>query len=1439
MLVTTWAAAAAPLETEWGSEPLERISPTREQICLNGVWLFSPAVGSSLQNPPKSETGWGRIRVPGSWLESSWPRSLGAELMAGKGDQWSEGLQADKTISRAWFQRPLDIPSSWTGKRIALRFFGLGTDASVFVDGNEVGQVSYPGGEIDITNAVRSGSKSTLTVRVVTTGPETVAVLMGYADDGKKVANDIVARGILDDVFLEATPRGVRIDNVRIRTSFRNKSLEIEGDLAGTDGGGPWTVTAAILDENGKTIQRFTEAAAVPPGAESLRAKWAWDKPVLWSPESPTLLALALEVRDASGKVVDDFRESFGFREFWIDGRDFYLNGVKTRLRPAIHGTPTHVGVREVIDAYIDAYQQMGSNFVEMWPDDPEARTIMVYSRQFAKQASRKGLLMSAVAPHLNAIVQNATETELTDEAKQQFIEEATKRMLHDAGIINEPSVVLWGSSGNAFSPGYASGPIAPQNIGRLTIEDYPTGKSEGMNQTRARLGQSLVDLMKKIDPTRPIYTHHGGAVGDFPTQNMYLNLIPLQEREEWFSAWAQGGKRPYMVVEHGDPLSLTFLRGRSGFGNSIGSEAFPTEYVAAYFGPESYAQECDEFRTQLVKKFRGDQKYDGWWDASPILHGDNYQHLLSLFVKNTNRAWRTWGNSGGTISWELHDSGWATKEGEVPLPAFKPGTRGPYASVLATGLFRPFVQESQPILPAGKAHVETNQPVLAYIGGFDASNEGHGNGFAEKTHNFRGGSKLAKQIVLINDTETQQPFSAKWATAVSAQKVSNGSAEGSLAPGEIRFERFEVALPEISNGKADGAISLNARIGDVEQKDEFVFRVFAPVTPKVSDPVSLYDPAGDTARMLKNLGILTKPWEPGQVQKPNGLLVVGRHALEGQKNLPADIQEFIEQGGRCIVMAQDPHWLRENFGFRVSWHLSRRAFPVIQNHPALDGLDAEDLRDWSGSSTLVKSHPEWQKRGEGDPAVWNMEKPYAGWRWGNRGALSSAAIETPHHGGWTPVLACEFDMAYSPLIEKSIGDGWLALCFLDLEDQVDPDPAARRLAVQFFDYARSLKPQPALPTIGIGLGPWTKQLEGMGLVFSDASQLPSESALAIIGAEAKVTKEQLDAFLQLGGRAFVLPGSEKESSLGIQLRRKARFGGSSNVPDWPEARGLSVSDLRLRADISWPLLAGGCEIGADGLLGIRREGKGVAVFSQLDPAALDADKKTYFRFSRWRQTRAIGQLLGNLGARFNSDLILARGHGHSEIPLNKGWRAHLTQRHDAPGRFADRIQDPGITEAARSAVAPSFDDSDWKQVRAPRAWEDYGGEWFNADGEAVFRVELDIPANWEGRALEIGLGKIHAFDEIFWNGQSIGKTGTDVKDAHFVNRRYTVPANSVHAGKNHLAVRIYNDWSDGGFRGGAEDMFIRPARSGGGFYHVDYRDDFDFGDDPFRYYNW
>jgi len=229
-------------------------------------------------------------------------------------------------------------------------------------------------------------------------------------------------------------------------------------------------------------------------------------------------------------------------------------------------------------------------------------------------------------------------------------------------------------------------------------------------------------------------------------------------------------------------------------------------------------------------------------------------------------------------------------------------------------------------------------------------------------------------------------------------------------------------------------------------------------------------------------------------------------------------------------------------------------------------------------------------------------------------------------------LLECEFDLAYTPLMELDCGQGRLVVCTLDLEDHLIEDLAARRMAGRIIDYVLH---SPLSPQVGkavyLGGSTGAAWLDKIGVSYQPSATMASavgtdSAGLLLIGPDATFDATALTAYLDKGGKAFSLPRSQADGWLGVTLKpAAARFAGSLSVPAWPEARGLSTSDLRWRCYLDTPpwVLSAGADIGADGLIGRKTIGKGVAVYCQIDPDCFQADEKTYFRYTRWRATRA------------------------------------------------------------------------------------------------------------------------------------------------------------------------------------------------------------------------
>jgi len=1183
----------------------------RSQIYLNGTWQFVPAVGNP-QNPPVSPS-WGSIQVPGDWQEEK-SEFIPGIITRGTGKDW-ENFNS-KQLSKAWYQRNIDIPGQWTNRRIFIDLARVSTDAVIFVNGINCGQIAWPYGTIEITKAAKPG-QNTLSILVVAVSDENdKAVIMGpteiYTEKSK-----LQSRGIIGEVRVLSVPPGPLISDVFVQTSTRNKQVKLDVELTDVTQNGQVQLVAEMVDEKGKIEQKFTGTANVQAKPiQTVQIQWDWKNPRLWDVGQPNLYTLQLAVK---GSGIDtQYDQPFGFREFWIEGRKFFLNGTEFRLRPNLFSETWESGTVEVSDRLIDNYVKAGFNITEMWPWNHDERGRWHFRELFSERADLKGFPIMAPALDVTGIAwsEQWNNRQIIDRWKARMTAEMRRYR-------NHPSVLMWATSPNYFGNGDDQN---PRRIGRKKVEGTLGSVEDQRLRAKTPLGNEAFAAMKSADPTRPVMVHQGGTFGDVYSLNSYLNMIPLQEREEWISEWSKTGEMPYMVVEFGTPLHATMMRNRQGFNKVIVSEPWMTEFAAIYFGKQAYELETTAYKGKIREQFVKDQEYKSWHMSKDLDFAPAFQKLQKLFSTNTWRSWRTFGMSGGMIpwheghGWEVLDAGRA----KVDIGAFQPGRRGVYLKQVSKNLLHYWQPEAYKMHPAGEAIVNNNSSTLAWIAGVNQA-------FTAKNRSFFAGGKLAKQIVLINDTRAKQEFAFTWQVLVGGQEVGKGEKKGSIETAGTLFFPIDVALPNNISGKTDGEIRLTARVGEIPHSDTFAFRVFANQT-KVKDTLTIFDPVGKTSAMLKQLGYEVVPWNGSQV---SSLLIIGREAFSSGQNLPGNLETFVRNGGKAIVFSQRREWLK-NMGLRVAEHVSRRAYPVDTTHPAVSGLDGEDLRDWMGESTLVEAYPDTIQTGA---RLSPSNMPWYGWHWGNRGGVSSASIEKPHRSGWRPILESEFDLAYSPLMELDYGKGRLILNELDLEDHYSVDAGAAQLVQQIVSYGMN-SPVLGKPNkvVLIGGDGDAQKLDSLGVIYQRANSLSNDVGLAIVGTQANLKDADLRGYLNAGGKAFFLPRQVPVAGLGVGLQQAKDFGGSLGVPSWDEVKGLSASDLRSRSFYETWLIKSGGEIGADGLLSRVQVGKGVAIFSQIEPDSLNADTKTYLRFTRWRQTRANAQILANLGASFKTD---------------------------------------------------------------------------------------------------------------------------------------------------------------------------------------------------------
>jgi sialate O-acetylesterase len=135
-------------------------------------------------------------------------------------------------------------------------------------------------------------------------------------------------------------------------------------------------------------------------------------------------------------------------------------------------------------------------------------------------------------------------------------------------------------------------------------------------------------------------------------------------------------------------------------------------------------------------------------------------------------------------------------------------------------------------------------------------------------------------------------------------------------------------------------------------------------------------------------------------------------------------------------------------------------------------------------------------------------------------------------------------------------------------------------------------------------------------------------------------------------------------------------------------------------------------------------------------------------------------------------------------------------------------VQDEGNKGEALGYAKPELDLAGWKKMNEPQLWETAG---LNLDGSIWFRKEVEVPPSWAGRDLTLSLGPVDDYDTTYFNGERVGATGSETPSSYMVPRVYKVPGSLVRAGRNVVAVRVFDRMGGGGFGAPPGVMSLAP----------------------------
>ena len=388
------------------------------------------------------------------------------------------GIGYTDFINSVWYQRMIQIPSAWQGKRVKLNFGAVYYESEVYIDGRFVGR-HYGGSDsfsFDITDFVGDGKEHSIVVHAESD------LRSGTQPGGKQSTNYYSygcsytrTTGIWQTVWMEAVD-DMALERVQVVTDIDNEQIVVIPTYYNVAGGN----TLSVEVRDGGKVVAHAESAAV----QGVPVVVALKKAKLWSPESPFLYDVVYEVKDAEGKTLDRVDAYVGMRKVHIDGNKIYLNNKPYYQRLVLDQGFYPDGIwtapsDEALKHDIEMSKAAGFNGARLHQK--------VFEERFHYWADKLGYIvwgeMASWDKDFNSVA-----------AARNFLSEWGNIVMRDR---NHPALIVWTPFNEEWN-------VPSNEAGRFLTDVY--------NETR------------RLDPTRPVNTVSGGiyVISDFCTAHCY-----------------------------------------------------------------------------------------------------------------------------------------------------------------------------------------------------------------------------------------------------------------------------------------------------------------------------------------------------------------------------------------------------------------------------------------------------------------------------------------------------------------------------------------------------------------------------------------------------------------------------------------------------------------------------------------------------------------------------------------------------------------------------------------------------------------------------------------------------------------------------------------------------------------------------------------------------
>ncbi|MBN2440625.1 MAG: hypothetical protein JXJ04_04750, partial [Spirochaetales bacterium] len=1015
------------------SDAWKETTATREKICLHGMWRFQPALNGGAAPPDSQSTYYSK--VPGRWLSVMYYQTF---------NRVNDQLFPVASINQkelfsyfdGWYTRYLEIPPEIMNKTTLITIDYIGASSSkIFINDCLVKTTT-----LESDNSYGLLDRVTIDISAFSHLPSIKLDIFLHFDN-YKTPTDIQGLS-LDYMFLHSFDSPVAVKDSVIMTSVRNQKVRVDLDIynLNKEKSEDFTLKAFIYDKDGDTLVKETNVYPFSLQGEEIENvvfEFPWNDAEYWDKENPHLYYMKIRLFNNNNLVDESYKEDFGFREFWENGGNFYLNGKKVHLfnfasAEEIFSRYQYLYCREeVIAETINSVKNVGFNCGLMniaWQfryggDGSYQGSSSAYLKTVFNASDKSGFYWILSTPFL------AGDMDTT------VYKRDVRKHMRAWG--NHPSIIMNSATFNTSGYPWAQHPDMVDDLEYEPQFAYTRRKT-------ARLSEQII---KEVDPTREVYHNYSGNLNNIYTTMHYMSFgLPLQEREDWPSKWAETKKTAFFPSEFGLPLRGQFLD-FNGPQDWWSGKSLILEHGARYFGDQIYN---DALKPVVYTNPRYTTRKDFDEQPGEILN-PAYAKIKNLFMTSQLRAWRGYDVSGLGIFGEANE----IFDRTFDQYQIKDMT---YSTIKAPGLKPDIIT-----VPNRVSHIDkpnelafTLKKALSLL---DIWIAGERDRFTHKDHGYFTGEKINKQAMIVNDTMENFSFQYTIQLIKNTTIVDSLTGESNVDPGEQKRIPFSFSAPD-SGKREDYTLLLKVSGNSREWEDRFQLQVFPKVTfvPEAID-MGLFDTVNKTKAVLEMMGITFTDITSTRQLKGLSLLIIGKESMEDFKRdfLPyIEDNALFDRGLNLLVFEQSGTPLP---GVKFEETSQRYVFIQDRDHPVFRGLRDVDFINWRGSSDLILPYSPV------DPnTAYSPHYPHFKWKWGNTGIVATNVAKKPTFGNVHSLAGCGFDLSNTPLFEVDLNHSRLIFCQVDVTNRYGIDPAATLLVHNLMTYFYSLHGTVNLP---------------------------------------------------------------------------------------------------------------------------------------------------------------------------------------------------------------------------------------------------------------------------------------------------------------------------------------------------------------------------------------